>query len=69
MSNITRDDWLNEKIIVDQYGREPGLTDLPLTIMTRQEAFEKRGLSKAAINGLWIEKTQYSTSKNILKDM
>ena len=69
MPDLTREEWLNEKITVDAYGREPGLADVPLTIMTRAEAFEKRGHTQDMIDGLWIEKTQYSTSKNILKDM
>lgn len=69
MSNTTREEWLDEKIIVDEYGREPGLADLPLTVMTRKKSFEKRGFTKEIIDGLWVEKTQYSTSKNILKDM
>ena len=69
MANTTREEWLNEQILVDQYGREPGLADLPLTLMTRQEAFEKQGFTKKIIDGLWVEKTQYSNSKNILKDM
>ena len=35
---MTRKEWLEEKIICDEWGRPPSLADVPLTIMTRKEA-------------------------------
>ena len=43
----------NEKLFVDTYGREPNLSDVPMTYMTRSEAFKKRGYSRKQINELW----------------
>ena len=52
---MTRKEWLEEKIIVDEWGRPPSLADVPLTIMTRKEAFIKQGGSTKSINKLWKE--------------
>ena len=38
---------------VFRYGREPNLSDVPMTYMTRSEAFKKRGFSRKKINKLW----------------
>ena len=48
--------WINEKLFVDTYGREPNLSDVPMTYMTRSEAFKKRGYSRKEINKLWEER-------------
>ena len=45
--------WLNEKLFVDIYGREPNLSDVPMTYMTRSEVFKKQGLTRKEINKLW----------------
>tara|TARA_Y100000294_G_scaffold70084_1_gene66488 strand:+ start:53 stop:268 length:216 start_codon:yes stop_codon:yes gene_type:complete len=45
--------WFGEKLFVDEYGREPNLSDVPMTYMTRSEAFKKRGLTRKEINKLW----------------
>tara|TARA_Y100000590_G_scaffold135098_1_gene154571 strand:+ start:915 stop:1130 length:216 start_codon:yes stop_codon:yes gene_type:complete len=45
--------WFNEKLFVDEYGREPNLSDVPMTFMTRSEAFKKRGYSRKEINKMW----------------
>jgi len=45
--------WFGEKLFVDEYGREPNLSDVPMTYMTRSEAFKKRGYSRKQINELW----------------
>ena len=52
---MTRKEWLEEKIIVDEWGRPPSLADVPLTIMTRKEAFIKQGGDTKSINKLWKE--------------
>ena len=46
-------EWFGEKLFVDEYGREPNLSDVPMTYMTRSEAFKKRGYSRKQINELW----------------
>ena len=46
-------EWFNEKLFVDVYGREPNLSDVPMTTMTRSKVFKKRGLSRIQINKLW----------------
>ena len=48
--------WFGEKLFVDTYGREPNLSDVPMTYMTRSEAFKKRGYSRKEINKLWEER-------------
>ena len=40
---------------MDEYGREYNLSDVPMTIMTRQKAFDKRGYGKKMIKQLWKE--------------
>ena len=45
--------WLSEKIAVDVYGRKSNLSDVPMTIMTRKQIFEKRNYSKKIIKTLW----------------
>ena len=50
--------WFNEKLFVDTYGREPNLSDVPMTFMTRSEVFKKRGLTRKEINELWKERNE-----------
>ena len=45
--------WFGEKLFVDMYGSAPNLSDVPMTYMTRSEAFKKRGYSRKQINELW----------------
>ena len=45
--------WFGEKLFVDMYGRAPNLSDVPMTYMTRNESFKKRGLSKKEIDALY----------------
>ena len=52
---MTRKEWLEEKIIVDEWGRLPSLADVPLTIMTRKESLLKRGGNTESINKLYKE--------------
>ena len=40
---MTKHEWLEEELFVDTYGREYNLSDVPMTYMTRLEAFETRG--------------------------
>ena len=52
---MTKKEWLQEKIMCDEWGRPPSLADVPLTIMTRKEAFIKQGGDTKSINKLWKE--------------
>ena len=53
--------WLQETIFVDTYGREYSLSDVPMTYMTRKEAFDKRGLTEEQIDEIyekWISEEE-----------
>ena len=52
---MTKQEWLEEKLFVDMYGWEYNLSDVPMTFMTRKEAFEKRGYGKKMVKQLWKE--------------
>jgi len=47
--------WLQQTIFVDTYGRDYNLSDVPMTMMTRQEAYAKRGLTKEQIDKIYEE--------------
>ena len=47
--------WLEEKVICDTYGRPPSLADIPLTIMTRENALVKQGGDSKSIDKLYRE--------------
>ena len=53
---MTKIEWLEEEIFVDIYGREYNLSDVPMTMMTREDAFEKRGYGKKMVKQLWKER-------------
>ena len=53
--------WLQQKIWVDEYGRDYNLSDVPMTIMTRREAYDKRELTKKQIDEIyekWISEQE-----------
>ena len=53
--------WLEQKIFVDTYGRDYNLSDVPMTMMTREEAYTKRGLTEEQIDDIyekWISKQE-----------
>jgi PHP family Zn ribbon phosphoesterase len=52
---MSKKEWLEQKIMCDEWGRPPSLADVPLTIMTRKEAFIKQGGDTKSINKLWKE--------------
>ena len=47
---MTKQEWLNEKVFRDLYGRLYNLSDVPMTMMTRKESFKKQGGTKKEIN-------------------
>jgi hypothetical protein len=54
---MTKQEWLDEELFVDVYGREYNLSDVPMTYMSREEAFEKRGYGNKMVKQLWKEKS------------
>ena len=50
---MKKNKWLQEKVFVDEFGRPYNLSDDPMTYMTRNESFKKRGLSKKEIDALY----------------
>ena len=51
----SKKEWLEEKIMCDEWGRPPSLADVPLTIMTRKDALMKQGGNTKSINTLYKE--------------
>ena len=47
---MKKEQWLNQKVMVDEWGRPPSLADVPLTFMTRAETFKKRNMDKEEID-------------------
>ena len=50
---MSKKEWLKERVFVDTYGRPYNSSDVPMTYMTREEAFIKRGYSKDEINKIY----------------
>jgi|TARA_R100001163_G_C4885905_1_gene81098 hypothetical protein len=59
---MSKTEWLEEKIMVDEWGRPPSLADVPLTIMTRKQALLKQGGDDKSIDKL------YKESMNVKKE-
>tara|TARA_R110000796_G_scaffold84651_1_gene184357 strand:+ start:269 stop:472 length:204 start_codon:yes stop_codon:yes gene_type:complete len=45
--------WLKQKISVDIYGRELNLSDVPMTMMVREDAFKKRRYTVDVIDDIY----------------
>ena len=52
---MTKKQWLEQKIMVDEWGRPPSLADVPLTIMSRKDALIKQGGDLKSIDKLYKE--------------
>ena len=52
---MTKKQWLEQKIMVDEWGRPPSLADVPLTIMKRKDALIKQGNNDKTIDKLYKE--------------
>ena len=50
---MTKKQWLAQSVMSDEWGRPPSLADVPLTYMSRKQAFEKRGYSKREITEMY----------------
>ena len=62
---MTKKEWLEQKVMCDEWGRPPSLADVPMTVMTREKAFIKQGGSKKDINNMWKLKKE---SINVKKE-
>ena len=61
---MTKKEWLSEMIFCDVYGRPLNLSDVPMTMMTREQALITQGGSKKDINELWKKvKRSYNAKK------
>ena len=62
---MSKKEWLEQKIMCDEWGRPPSLADVPLTIMKRKDALIKQGGDTKTINELWISvKENYNDKKS-----
>ena len=52
---MKKSEWLEQKVMCDEWGRPPSLADVPLTIMTRKEALLKQGGDDKSIDKLYKE--------------
>ena len=52
---LTKKQWLEQQIMCDEWGRPPSLADVPLTVMTREEALLKQGGDAKSIDKLYKE--------------
>ena len=50
---MNKEQWLNQTVMFDEWGRPPSLADVPLTYMARKKAFKKRGYSKREITEIY----------------
>ena len=60
---MTKKEWLQQKVMCDEWGRPPSLADVPMTIMKRKDALIKQGGDTKSINELW-EKTKNAEEEN-----
>ena len=61
---MSKKEWLEQKIMCDEWGRPPSLADVPLTIMTRKDALIKRGENENTINKLYKETLNVKNQKD-----
>ena len=52
---MTKEQWLNQTIQFDEWGRPPSLADVPLIYGSRKKSFELNGYSGKEINKLYKE--------------
>tara|TARA_R100000315_G_C5231964_1_gene142986 strand:- start:331 stop:582 length:252 start_codon:yes stop_codon:yes gene_type:complete len=60
---MNKEKWLNQRVMVDEWGRPPSLADVPLTIMTRTKMFKKRNMQKKEVNRIWNEMKKQGLNK------
>ena len=55
---MTKKEWLGELVFRDLYGRTHNLSDVPMTMMTRQESFDKQRVSQQETDKFWKQNKQ-----------
>lgn len=66
MGLMTKEEWLEEVVTVDEEGGSPhhqhliGVADIPLTLMPRARVFAMRGYNDDVVNGMWKIYLTYS---------
>jgi len=60
---VNKEQWLNKTVFADEYGRPYNLSDVPMTYMTREEAYNKMNLKEKDIDELWEEYKQYKSKE------
>ena len=50
---MTQKEWLGEQVFRDALGRPYNLSDVPMTMMSRYDSFQKQGASDTEINKYW----------------
>jgi hypothetical protein len=52
---MTKQQWLKQTVMCDEWGRPPSLADVPLTYMKREDALKRQGGDKKSIDKLYKE--------------
>ena len=60
---MTKKEWLQTKVLVDEWGRPPSLADVPLMPMTIEQAYKKQGCTDEEINQLYKERMNVKKEK------
>ena len=60
---INKEQWLKKTVFADEYGRPYNLSDVPMTYITRKEAYNRMKLKEKDIDKLWKEYKQYKTEE------
>lgn len=60
---MTKKEWLQTKVLVDEWGRPPSLADVPLMPMTIEQAYKKQGCTDKEINQLYKERMNVKKEK------
>ena len=61
---MSKKEWLEQKVMCDEWGRPPSLADVPLTIMTRKDALNKQGGNEISIDKLYKETFNVKNKKD-----
>ena len=61
---MSKKEWLEQKVMCDEWGRPPSLAGVPLTIMTRKEALIKQGGNEISIDKLYKETFNVKNKKD-----
>ena len=63
VKQVSKEKWLSQRVPRDIYGRTYNLSDVPMTMMTREESFKKQGHSQKDIDEFYKTVPESSLSK------